>query len=245
MPYAEQIVGVYRLVNHAEKLCYVGSSKNLFKRRAEHFRLLRKNTHPNARLQTAYNVYGEDVFEWIEEVSCAEESDARELELLVLKGDLCFEEAPGYNMALDAFPMMGRTHSEYTKQKIADTKRALAKPLDVAARKQLQQAQTARRLANAEHSKRVQFIVENDHLSYAERAKTVGLQPSSVRKLYLQHAAAYGKTPPPARPSYDRGISDKVEHIRSNPDKTFKMLASELGCSANSVSVLARRYNLR
>jgi group I intron endonuclease len=245
MPYAEKLTGVYRIVNRAEKLCYVGSSGNLLKRRAEHFRQLRKNQHPNARLQTAYNVYGEDVFEWIEEVSCAEEADARELELLVLKGDLLFEEAPGYNIALDASPMMGRTHSEYTKQKISETKRSQAKPLDIAARKQLEQAQTARRLSNEEHRKRVQFIVENDHLSYVDRAKAVGLQPSSVRKLYLQHAAAYGKKPPPARPSYDRGISDKVEHIRSNPDKTFKTLASELGCSANSVSVLARRYNLR
>jgi group I intron endonuclease len=245
MPYATQHTGVYRIVNHAERLCYVGSSRNLFKRRAEHFRLLRRGEHPNERLQTAFNAYGEDVFEWIEEASCTEEQDAREIELLVLKGELTFEEAPGYNIALDAFPMMGRLHSDYTKQKISETKRAQAKALTPNEAKHLAQAQTDRRLKDPAHRAKIEYVVNNDHLSYAERARVVGLQPSSVRKLYLQYAAAYGKTPPPRRLSYDRGVSDKVEFIRSNPDKTFKTLARELGCSANSVSVLARRYKLR
>lgn len=245
MPYAEQLTGVYRLVNRHEKLCYVGSSKNLYKRRAEHFRLLRRKEHPNARLQAAFDAYGEDAFEWIEEVSCAEEADARELELLILKGELLFEEAPGYNIALDAFPMLGRTHTAYTKAKISETKQAVAQPLTAAAQEKLRAAQTARRMADETHRKKVEYIVNNDHLSYAERARALEMSLSAVRKIYLRYAAAYGKTPPPRRPSYDRGVSAKVEFIRANPDKTFKMLARELGCSATSVSVLVRRYKLR
>lgn len=245
MPYAAPATGVYRLVNHAERLCYVGSSRNLAKRRAEHFRLLRRNEHPNPRLQTAFNVYGEDVFEWVEEVACDEEQDAREIELMVLKGELTFEESAGYNIACDAFPMLGRTHTEYTKQRISETKKAQAKPIDDVKSKKLSDAQTARRLADPEHRRKLDYIMSNDHLSYAERGRFVGLNTSTTRKLFLRYAAAYGKVPPPKRASYDRGVDEKLQFIRDNPDKTFTALARELGCSPNSVRVLARRYNLR
>ena len=245
MPYAVQTTGVYRLVNRVEQRCYVGSSRNLAKRRAEHFRLLRRNEHPNPRLQTAFNVYGKDAFEWVEEVSCAEEPDAREIELLILKGELTFEEAADYNIACDAFPMLGRKHTEYTKQRISEVKKLQAKPLDKIATQNLCTAQTARRLANPEHRRKIEFIVNNDHLSYAERARAVGMETGSARKLFLRYAPAYGKVLPPKRTSYDRGIDEKIQFIRDNPDKTFKVLARELSCSPNSVAVLARRYNLR
>jgi group I intron endonuclease len=223
----------------------VGSSRNLAKRRTEHFRLLRRNEHPNPRLQTAFNGYGEAVFEWVEEVACAEEQDAREIELMVLKGELTFEETAGYNIACDAFPMLGRTHTEYTKKRISETKKLQAKPLDAADRKKLRDAQTARRLADPEHRRKLDYIMRNDSLSYAERGRAVGVTPSTARKLFLQHAASYGKVPPPTRVSYDRGVEEKVQIIRDNPDKTFTALAKELGCSPNSVSALAKRYNLR
>lgn len=245
MPYAAPATGVYRLVNHAERLCYVGSSRNLAKRRAEHFRLLRRNEHPNPRLQSAFNIYGEDVFEWMEEVSCAEEQDAREIELQILRGELTFEEAPGYNIACDAFPMLGRTHTDYTKQRISETKRAQAKPVDAVGSKKLSEAQLARRLADPEHQRKLDYIMNNEHLSYAERGRAVGITPSSARKLFLRHAPAYGKVPPPKRASYDRGVDEKLQFIRANPDKTFTALARELGCSPFSVAVLARRYKLR
>jgi len=245
MPYAAPTTGVYRLVNHAERLCYVGSSRNLAKRRAEHFRLLRRNEHPNLRLQTAFNTYGDGVFEWIEEVSCAEEQNAREIELGVLKGKLTFEEAAGYNIACDAFPMLGRTHTEYTKQRISETKKAQAKPLDDTISKKLSDAQTARRLADPEHRRKIEYIMNNEHLSYAERGRAFGIEPSSARKLFLRYAAAYGKVIPPKRASYDRGVDEKLQFIQDNPDKTFAALARALGCSPNSVGILAKRYNLR
>ena len=178
-------------------------------------------------------------------MSCAKEPDAREIELLILKGDLTFEEAADYNIACDAFPMLGRKHTEHTKQRISEVKKLQAKPLNKIATKKLCDAQTARRLANPEHRQKIEFIVNNDHLSYAERAKAVGMKASSARKLFLRYAESYGKVLPPKRASYDRGVDRKLQFIRENPDKTFKMLARELNCSPNSVTVLAKRYNLR
>ena len=52
--------GVY-IISYNNKN-YVGSSSNLKKRIREHFNCLKRNAHPNSRLQRAYNKYGVDVF---------------------------------------------------------------------------------------------------------------------------------------------------------------------------------------
>ena len=245
MPYATARAGVYRLVNRVEHLAYVGSSSNLQKRRAEHFRLLRLGAHPNARLQAAFFCYGEAAFDWVEEVDCADLADARELELLILRGELQFEEGPGYNLAVDAFPMLGRTHTAHTRQRIAATKRAAARPLSPVETQAAEQAQRTRRLADSEHASRVRYVVENAHLTYAERARAIGVTTSTARKMYLRYAPSYGKVLAPARPSYDRGVAGKVEYIKARPGMTIKALAIDLACSATSVSTLIRRYKLR
>lgn len=245
MPYADRQAGVYRIVNKTERVSYVGSSGHLLKRRAEHFRLLRRGDHPNARLQTAFSAHGADAFEWLPEVVCDELSDAREVELSVLRGDLAFEEVVGYNIAVDAFPMLGRTHTAFTKAKIAATKRHAARPLAASETEKLAAAQRTRRRADPEHAKRLQYIMDNEHLSYAERARYVGISVSSARKLFLRYAAEYGKQPPMPRRSYDRGLEHKLEYIRANPTKTLRALAQDLGCSATSISALVRRYQLR
>jgi len=245
MPYASPQTGVYRLVNRTECVSYVGSTSNLQKRRAEHFRLLRHGRHPNRLLQAAFTRYGEATFDWVDEVACVDLADAREIELATLRGDLSFEESAGYNIARDAFPMMGRTHSASTKERISQSKSAGARPLGAPARQKLQDSQRTRRFADPAHAARVQFIMDNDRLSYAERARYVGLSLSTARKLYLRYASDYGKRPPPTRPSYDRGVAPKLEYIRAHPEKTLKAVAQDLGCSATSISALVRRYQLR
>lgn len=61
--------GVYQIRNIINDKLYIGSSKNLLKRKNEgHFKRLEKNTHRNEHLQSAYNTYGKEnfVFEVIE-----------------------------------------------------------------------------------------------------------------------------------------------------------------------------------
>ena len=43
-----------------EKVCVGQTKKTLKTRKAEHFRLLRKNLHKNPYLQNAWNKYGEE-----------------------------------------------------------------------------------------------------------------------------------------------------------------------------------------
>ena len=63
--------GVY-IISYNNKN-YVGSSSNLKKRIREHFNCLKRNVHPNSRLQRAYNKYGVDVFSYKIVATCPSE----------------------------------------------------------------------------------------------------------------------------------------------------------------------------
>lgn len=62
--------GIYRITNVMTGKFYIGSTKSLNKRRAEHFRELRKGTHKNRYLQTAFRKAPDAfVFEVVEYVA--------------------------------------------------------------------------------------------------------------------------------------------------------------------------------
>lgn len=63
--------GVYIITYNNKN--YVGSSSNLKKRLREHFSCLKKNNHPNKRLQNAYNKYGEFCFSYKIVATCPPE----------------------------------------------------------------------------------------------------------------------------------------------------------------------------
>lgn len=49
--------GVYQIYNPINNKRYIGSSINVERRLKEHLRNLKKNTHCNVHLQSAYNKY--------------------------------------------------------------------------------------------------------------------------------------------------------------------------------------------
>ncbi len=56
--------GIYRILNKTNGKVYIGKSKRIEKRRKEHFWRLRDNKHYCRHLQSAYNLYGENNFEF-------------------------------------------------------------------------------------------------------------------------------------------------------------------------------------
>lgn len=92
--------GVYAIKNTITNKVYVGSSKNMTKRKANHFSLLRHNKHYNAHLQSSFNKYGIEAFEWIVLEMCG---DLAEKE----KNWICKLEATnptrGYNLAAEPY----------------------------------------------------------------------------------------------------------------------------------------------
>lgn len=189
MPYKVDVCGLYKLVNKATGQCYVGQSQRCKKRIREHFRLLRLNKHSNPHLQNAYNKYGlENFYGAIEvEVQNLDELDA--LENAFLKGDAWFEEKTVYNIADFAkAPMRGKTHSEEVKQRIRLGRRATT--FDYKSeeyRETLSKAQMARFHSDPKFIAKLKFILENDHMSYAERARHFGSDTSSARRLALKY----------------------------------------------------------
>lgn len=72
---------IYRIVCFATGNVYVGQSKHTQKRRAAHFQKLRNRTHHSAKLQAAFNKYGEGsfYFEIIERDIAVEAINEREI----------------------------------------------------------------------------------------------------------------------------------------------------------------------
>lgn len=194
MPYKIQLCGIYRIINHVTGDCYVGQSRNLYKRIAEHFRLLRKNQHPNPHLQGGFNTHGQLNFSGDIEVICEDARDLDTLEEAFLTGDAVFDESHLYNISSTAHaPMSGRAHSEEVRKRIRLGRRAATFDYSSAAyKKTLSEAQRARFLRDPKFVERLRFILDNSDMSYAARGRHVGINTSTVRKLALTHANLKG-----------------------------------------------------
>lgn len=194
MPYKIDVCGIYKLVNRVTGQCYVGQSQRTKKRIKEHFRLLRQNKHTNPHLQNAYNKYGADAFYGEIEVEC---SDLKELDMLeesFLRGNAWFEEKTVYNIADFAkAPMRGKTHSEEVRERIRLGRRATTFDYQSPEyRATLSRAQMARIHSDPEFVARLKFILDNPQLSYAERARHLGKDISSTRRLAIKYAHLKG-----------------------------------------------------
>lgn len=194
MPYKIDICGIYKIVNHATGQCYVGQSQRVQKRIREHFRLLRLNKHTNQHLQNAYNKYGLENFSGGVEIECESAEQLDYLEESFLKGDAWFEEPSVYNIADFAkAPMRGKTHSEEVRQRIRLGRRAATFDYQSPEyRKTLSQAQMARFQQDPKFIAKLKFILDNGHMSYAERARQLNSDTSSVRRLALRYAHLKG-----------------------------------------------------
>jgi group I intron endonuclease len=189
VPYAEKIMGIYKIVNTINGKAYVGQSQNIKKRIAEHFRLLRANKHSNPRLQNAFNKYGEEAFEAFTEVICEDVNDLDAIEEAFLSGEASFPESIIYNIADFAkAPMRGRNHTEESRLKIkASLKKNPQNFQCFEYRKKLSDAHFRNFLKDERRVKNALFILNNPHLTYAQRAGVVGSDASTARKLYIKY----------------------------------------------------------
>lgn len=189
MPYKIDICGIYKIVNIATGQCYVGQSQYVKKRLCEHFRLLRNNKHTNQHLQNAYNKYGAANFHGALEIECSNLEELDALEEAFLRGDAWFEEKTVYNIADFAkAPMRGKFHSEETREKIRLGRRATTFNYQSPKyRATLSAAQMARFHSDPKFIAKLKYVLDNKHMSYAERARNLGSDISAVRRLALKY----------------------------------------------------------
>ncbi len=97
---------------------YYGSTSNFKKRAAQHKYLLLRNRHHSTHLQKAWNKYGEAAFKF----SILNIFECTEMMLIAEKALLEANLKLSYNVSteVDKAHMLGRHHSEETKQKLRD-----------------------------------------------------------------------------------------------------------------------------
>jgi group I intron endonuclease len=189
MPYKVDVCGLYKIVNKVTGHCYVGQSQRCKKRIKEHFRLLRWNKHTNPHLQNAYNKYGHDNFYGAIEIEIESLGELDQIENAFLKGEAWFDEPSVYNIADFAkAPMRGKTHSEEVRLRIRLGRRATTFDYKSSEYKEtLSKAQLARYHSDPKFLAKLKFIVDNEDMSYAERARRLSADTSAVRKLALKY----------------------------------------------------------
>lgn len=145
------ISGIYRIVNRANGKCYVGSSKNLTRRKKDHMRLLESGTHHSTKLKNALRKYGLLAFEF----EVLEHCDI---------GSLLIREAHwmgvydavdnGYNVRRDPSTNSGVRPSAEARRKMSESRKGKVVPEHV--RRKMSEASRGRDM-----SKQVLISVEN------------------------------------------------------------------------------------
>lgn len=189
MPYNQDFCGIYVIRNNVTGNGYVGQSTRMRKRLADHFNLLRSNSHPNGHLQAAFRKYGEAAFSYDFEVICEDAAELNLLEEAYLTGDAVFDDTPVYyNISKAAHvPMRGRSHTKATREKISASKTGAVSHVTAEYRKALSEGQMRRAMRDPVKLAKIRFIVDNPHMTYAARGRAVGLDTSSVRKIALRY----------------------------------------------------------
>ena len=95
-----KVQGIYVILNILNNKCYIGSSRNIRKRKSQHIKELKDNLHYNAHLQAAWNKYGADkfIFTVLEEVADRNDLWTRELHWIKVKNSL--DRQFGYNLGV-------------------------------------------------------------------------------------------------------------------------------------------------
>ncbi len=113
----QNLIGIYSITLNSclhEKMQYIGSSVNLFKRCYDHKWFLNKNRHHSAYLQNCWNIYGEKSFSF-EILELCEKINLRNLEQQYL--DNIKPKLNMHPMAIGGF-VTGKKHSAETKEKL-------------------------------------------------------------------------------------------------------------------------------
>jgi group I intron endonuclease len=127
--------GIYKIINIVNNKFYVGSAVNFAERKRKHWWMLRRGDHANAKLQAAWNKYGESAFAFVIVEEHDESADLLAAENVWLKQhygkNYCYNlasdaTAPQLGMSGEKNAMWGKTftHTEEAKAKISAASKA-------------------------------------------------------------------------------------------------------------------------
>ena len=99
---------IYSIKNNINGKLYIGSAIGHYRRKAQHFYLLRRGLHWNKHLQSSYNKYGESVFEFIVIEFIESIEDLQKKEEYYIKEMNTTNIKFGYNIRIDCSTNLGK-----------------------------------------------------------------------------------------------------------------------------------------
>lgn len=114
---------IYQITNIKNNKIYIGSSSDFSSRKRKHLSELRRGLHGNVHLQSAWDYYGEENFEFsiLEEVGSDEDLLIREQHYFTITA--CLDREYGYNISQYAgAPMKNRKHTKESIEKMRASK---------------------------------------------------------------------------------------------------------------------------
>lgn len=109
---------IYVIYNTINRKVYVGSAVSFYSRRAIHNKRLQNNQHHSRHLQSAWNKYGRESFEFFVVEYC-DKSETLITEQGWIDSCRAAESGFGYNINPNAASWLGAKHSEETRQKLS------------------------------------------------------------------------------------------------------------------------------
>lgn len=178
----EKISGVYEIVNKSNGHRYIGSSHDIYVRCKDHKVKLNNNKHCNVYLQRAWNLYGEESFEFGILSYCPIQS------LLYFEQIFLNEEQPEYNICHHAGSSLGVHHSEETKRKISTAKKGKKHPYNIVyteeLRKRLSDSAKNRPKASVATRKKISEIVKG-HIFTDSHKEKIGMMNAKIYRISL------------------------------------------------------------
>lgn len=111
--------GIYQIVNTINNKRYIGQAQKIRTRNLKHKRLLQKKCHPNKHLQSAWNKYGADVFDFqVIEYCTIEELDEKE-RYYIYKYQANNKDF-GYNIRIECLTNRGLKWSEEQRRRMRE-----------------------------------------------------------------------------------------------------------------------------
>jgi group I intron endonuclease len=120
--------GIYKILNKINNKVYIGSTTTIEKRWRDHKWHLNHNKHHNLHLQSSWNKYGAESFEFTILLECRID-DLLSHELSFILAHNSFDNSFGYNVNDPEHTFLDRKHSEKTKQKLSFKKLGEKNPM--------------------------------------------------------------------------------------------------------------------
>lgn len=116
------MIGIYYIKNNQNNKLYIGQSVNVEKRFQQHKSMLKHNRHENEYLQSSWNKYGENSFEF-NVIECCNENELDDLEKKYINEFQTMDRHYGYN--LESGGSINKHMSDASKAKMSIAKQGL------------------------------------------------------------------------------------------------------------------------